>query len=392
MSDKSETSLAGKPEGETKFQAPSSTLTRTTKSLAQLELGVAHYPDHIRADVLWLHGFLIQRCQSGVRALHAVMEKAVPGFKRSPEWVYNVIAGQLFTTETNKWKRGGPAEAEFAELMAAMRRYDQQLATAGKLPFVLTPTYRCIVSFITACRAIGAVCKFGAITGATGTQKSSCLKYYAMLNNHGTVTHVECPRSGRLSELQRKILRKFNGGKSKLSYQAGRQEAIADNMNETRTLILDNVQRLYSSKRGTEQPAFDWLLELQDETGCTIILSFTNDFEDTLNSSEARGYFEQFVGRFGGMRNILRLPEYTPAADLRAIARSFDLDPGKGAMEYLERWSREFGRVRIVFDRLQKAQQFAKAAGRERITLADLNDADQYAPPAFASDDEGGEA
>jgi len=171
-----------------------------------------------------------------------------------------------------------------------------------------------------------------------------------------------------------------------------RELAIRENVNNTRCIIIDNAQRLYDERRGSVQPCFNYLLELQDDTRCTIILSFTEEFlKEDLTAGAAKDYFEQFIGRMGGLDNVLRLPEWTTAADLRVIARAFGLESGKGAMEYLHKWSRTRGRVRIVFDKLQIAQEFAKADGRQRITLADLAEADTYVPPSTGAD-EGGAA
>lgn len=362
------------------------TLSRTRMDLAALERKVEHYPEQIRTAVVWLQHYWANECRGNGSALRLIGEKV--GFERSDAFFSNLLKGYNFTDKYGKWKEGDKAWGEFLEFFEAVKRYAAQAERAGKQPFIDTPTFRCAESYINGVRALNAVCKIAGLTGPTGSQKSAVLRHYALLNNHGQVVHVEAPANGRLAQLQRKIAEKFHVGRKALFRGSDRESSIRENLNETRTLIIDNAQRLYLPERGSDQPAFNWILEVQEDTGCTVILSFTTDFTDVLVAGRARGYFEQFIGRMGGVNNLLRFPDYTPAADLRVIARHFGLDAGKGAMEHLHRWSREAGRIRIVFHRLQLAQAFAKAEDRTRITLADLQAAAEYAPTAIGTDEE----
>lgn len=359
---------------------------RMKRSLADYERGIAHYPEPIRTRVRWMQGYLLDQSVGTPLSLRSVALKA--GWDKSEEYYYNLIGGYYFKSASTQWKEGGKAWSEFLEIYEAIRRYAEQAARQGRLAFVETPTYRCIADFITARRALNAVCKVGGITGPTGGQKTAALKHYAMLNNHGTVIRIEAPACPRVGVLQRKIADRYKIPASRLIYNATREAAIREQVNETRCIIIDNAQRLYIPGKGSDQPCFNWLLELQEDTDCALILSFTTDFTDTISAGRAKGYFEQFVGRMGGLRDILTLPDHAPASDLRAIARAFGLQDGKGAMDFLHRWSREDGRIRIVFSRLQRAKEFAGLEGRERITLADLQEAQDYTPPAIGTDTE----
>lgn len=362
--------------------------TKTILSLAELENSTAHYPDAMRGPVGWLQGFYLDHCKGNKASLRAIAAQV--NHDKSEAFFNNLLYGYNFrqTNAAGVWKEGGRAWCECLEMIEALRRYARQAEQLGRMPFVETPTYKCIANFITARRALSAVCKTGGITGATGAQKSACFKHYRILNNHGQVIHIEAPANGRLAALQRKIAEAYHVNDANIRNR--REEAIREQVNETRCIIIDNAQELYNPGKGSNQPAFSWLRELQDDTNCTLILSFTTDFVDVLTAGRAKGYFEQFVGRMGGMDSLMQLPDFAPVADLRVIARSFGLDAGKGAMEWLTRWSRREGRVRIVFDKLQLASQFARLDGRKVITLADLEEADAFRPQAVGSD-EGGE-
>lgn len=359
---------------------------RMKRTLADYERGIAHYPDAIRERVRWLQGYLLDQHSGSALSLRTIALKA--GWEKSEEYFYNLLGGYYFKSATTMWKEGGKGWSEFLEIHEAVRRYADQAARQGRLPFVETPTSRCVADFITARRSLNAVCKIGGITGPTGGQKTAALKHYALHNNHGTVIRIEAPACARVPVLQRKIADRYKIPPSRLITNASREAALREQINESRCIIIDNAQRLYVPGKGSDQPAFNWLLEIQEDSECALILSFTTDFTDVLQAGRAKGYFEQFIGRMGGAQDILRLPDYTPASDLRVIARSFGLQDGKTAMDYLHRWSREDGRIRIVFSRLQRAKEFAKLDGRERITLADLEESHTYTPPAIGTDTE----
>jgi hypothetical protein len=367
---------------------PRSANSRTRKSVAQLEAAVEHYPEKIRTETIWLQGFLLDHCKNNIDQLRSIAAKH--GTDRSREYFSNLVDGHQFTNKPSSWKPDGEAWNSFLELMAQLRRYEIRVKHSGQMEFVQTPTYLCISNFITAKRAHGEVCKFGGIVGPTGSQKSESFRFYRALNNHGAVEHVEAPANGKLGTLQEKIARAYHSTGNQILRR--REACVRENVNETRCMILDNVQDMYDPRAGSRQPCFNWLRELQDDTRCTIILSFTDDFlKQDLTGGVAKGYFEQFLGRMGGLRDMLKLPQFTPASDIRVIARAFGLD-AKKAIELLTNWSQEPGRIRIVFKRLQLARSFARLDERDRITIADLEEAASYQPPAVGSDGEGGES
>lgn len=361
-------------------------LAKQKKSLADYEVSIHHYPEPIRTHVRWLQGYLFDACKGNSASLRAIAIKA--GHDRSEQYFYNLLNGHNFKTKSGTWDVGGRAWSEFLEMFESIRRYSENAARQGRQEFIVTPTYTCIENFVTERRALNAVCKFGGIMHATGGQTTACLKHYAMLNNHGTVIRIEAPANKKLTTLQVKIALRYGENPTTLKYSHTREAAIRKNVNETRTLIIDNAQNLYIDHAGWDQPMFNWLLELQEDTGCTIILNFTTDFGDKLVAGRAAGYFEQFVGRMGGMQDILRIPLHMPWADLKCVARHYGIE-SQGGLDLLKKWSEQHGRCRIVFQRLQRASEFAKIEGRARITIADLKEADEYTPPAVGSDEEG---
>lgn len=387
MDTKTQTDASGKAGDLATTEVGIRTLTRSRLDLAKLEANVAHYPEPIRSAVVWIQNYWANSLRGNGEALRVIGEKL--GMDKGDSWYSNLLKGYNFQPKypAAVWKEGGTAWSEFLEFFENLKRYAQQAARTGKQAMVVTPTYRLTEGFINEVRALNAVCKIGGITGPTGSQKTRILRYYAEAYNHGSTTLVQAVANARLSALQRKIAERIRASNSAMERSGERDTLIRSFFNDSRTLIVDNAQRLYVDGAGSKQPAFNWLLEVQEDTDCTVILCFTTDFTDTLTAGRAKGYFEQFVGRMGGMDNILRFPAYTPVADLRVIAKHYGLDAGPTALEkYLQPWSREDGRIRIVFHRLQRAQTFAKADGRERIQLIDLEAAKDYRPSAIGTE------
>lgn len=378
----SEDSAAGNPGAPAELHTERIAVSRTTKTLSQLEDGVAHYPEPILTEVRFLQGFFLDHCRANISSLRAIAAKLSTDWDKSPEFFHNLVGGYYFTSKTSTWVKNGRAWNELINMVASIRRYAAQVERAGKMPFIQTPTYHCIADFITAKRAPDAICRIGGIVASTGSQTSECFKFYRTLNNHGRVIHLEAPANGRPVALQCKVAEQYSARGAKMNRGTEREQVLRDEVNETRCIIIDNCQVLIDPRRGDYQPCFDWIREIYDDRHPTIILKFTIESYKDLTSGSTKGYFEQFIGRMGGLKSLLRLPDFAPDSDLRVIANAFGLDPGTGAMEYLHEWSRSLGRIRIVFDRLKLAQTFCQADGRKRITLADLEEAKNYEPPA----------
>lgn len=356
------------------------------KSQADLERAIAHYPDNAREATIWVQGLCREVYKGNIELLRAEAMKL--GHDYSGSYWGNVLNGHYF-----KIKRGriDGSVTGWLDLVDALKKHNEQAVATGKMLFVETPTYRCFYDFITEHRAPGASCKFGGITGPTGSQKSECLKYYRVLHNHAQTVYFEAPARKSLVAFQRKLAAQY--GAPIRSNTSAQEDEIRRNVTADRCIIVDNAQRCYFPGRGNDQPIFDYLLELQDDTKCAVILCFTEDFaKGDLSTGRAKNYFEQFIGRMGGWEDVLRLPEYTPKSDLRVIAKAFGLEPGEKAMDYLTKWSRLPGRVRLVFHRLKRARSFAQLDGRNRINLSDMAEADTYIPPAVGEDSEEGES
>lgn len=344
------------------------------KDLAHFESRIASYPTEIKDDATWLYQFN-QAQFSGHYPLLAALVRNEGKMDLSDQYFYQVLGGKYFRPDPKtKGKVLGSIE-RFKEVVEFLRRWAIFNSEAGGMPFVETPTYKELDDYITGTRAPENPCKFGAIAGSTGTGKSRMLKRWAMLNNHGNTAHVEAPSSGRLARFQMKLGVPFGIAISAETHE--RLIRLAECVNNKRTIIVDNVQKLYNPKTGANQPILNYLQELQDDTGCTIILSWTPVFTRTLGEATNTQYFEQFIGRLGGLDSIYSLPEFAPKGDLLAIQDKYRIAGGKESLEIMRRWSRQTGRLRILYKRIYLAKLEANEDKSKDIKLAHMEAVDR---------------
>ena len=341
---------------------------------ATIAARTAGYPESVREPVMWLLGYFRDNCS---RSYPVLAERAAKlGHTRTPNFFNVVLTGSYFAKKDGKTQ--GSA-ANLIEIIDALRRDALIAERAGKVPFVETPTWLDIRDYIDAKRAPERVCKFGVIIGPTGSQKTACLKHYRTLNNHGTCIHVEAPSTGNMGDFLSDVAARY--GEGAWANASILKRKIAENMNDRKCIIVDNVQRLFKADKGNDQPVFNYLQKLQDDKECTIIFSIAALGARFLTEGIAAGFFEQFEGRAGGRKSFLVLPDYAPAEDVLAIARAFGMSEalayrGDAAgnstlprwLKYLIDVGREHGRIRILFEALQTARELADQRG-EALSL-----------------------
>jgi len=317
-----------------------------------VERRTANYPDAVREPILWLAAFTREKCGKNLSSLEAKCRKLK--LKCDYTYFYRIFTGKYFQVDPANGQLIGSVP-NLLRHIEVLRKQDRIDWRAGKMPFITTPTAELIFNLIDKKCQPGRVNRFGSIIGPTGSQKSSCFKEYKSL--HDYCVHIEAPEKPRMGQFLTDLAVAY--GEPRSLNQSKKIFAIHSTVNEKKCIIVDNVQRLYLEKNGGEQTIFNFLQKLQDDTGCTIIMSYTPDFVRTLQNGVDRGYFEQFIGRMGGLNRSLVLPDYTPAEDLLCIANAYGLQDAEKHVNYLDKIAHEPGRIRIVFEDLQDAKQLA---------------------------------
>lgn len=326
-----------------------------------LEHMVELYPEAIREPVLWLGAYIRDECGRSFDVLCSRAAKL--GIEIDKTTWSKVLRG--------RWQMDGEgvpmptpiiSQGKLLKAIGALRHDARLRAQEGKLPFIELSVSQTIVDFIEGKMAMNRVNKFGVIVGETGTGKTATFKEFVARSPYGQALWLEATENASLTELIAHLAARY--GVSLSASPALKRTKVFTATNDRRCIIVDNAQDLYYPRAGHSQPAFGFLRRLQDETGCTIILSMTPTGERLLFEQFLKGYFEQFEGRAGGRRNFLRLPSYPPEEDVLKIATAFALRDAEKHLEYLVKIARERGRIRALFESLQSAKVKAEREKR----------------------------
>lgn len=333
-----------------------------------LEQRAMRLPEAMREPFIWLGSYCREECNREVDLLHKRLVEI--GFSHDKTTWSKILRG-MWNVDADGQPTESPclAEDKFLRAVQALRNDARIKELGGRVPFVMTPTAERIFTFIDLKRAPDRVNKFGVIIGETGSQKSASTGEYARRNNHGAVVKVESPETASMTQFMTDLAAAYG-----YNAQAGylrKKNYVLNVVNAKRTIIVENIQRLYEAGAGDKQPIFSFLQKLQEDTNCTIILTLTPVFERTLLAGVNKAFFEQFEGRAGGRRNFLRLPSYPEEDDVQAIARAFGLqDAGKHTAD-LVKIAHEPGRIRYLFEVLQDAKI---AAGSGKLTITHIRE------------------
>lgn len=323
-----------------------------------------HFPPEMREGYVWLKSYVRDEHNREVIGLVEISQRL--GINHDKTTWSRILRG--------RWNRSAHGDPLPSPIVAAdklkraieeIRRAVQAEASRGKVPFVMTSVAQNIFDFVDAKRALNRVNRFGIIVGATGSGKTATAKEYARLRNHGTTSWFEAPAGGSLAEFVRRM--GVHMGLSPQTNMAKQKAHLLRATLENKCWWIDNAQDLYRPGKG-DLAAFTFLRQLQDETNCTIILSITPTFEAELVRGMLSSYWEQFVGRSGGTRKWLRLPEWPPDEDVLAIAQAFGLRDATRHLKRLVALSRQPGRIRVLFDDLQDAKRLA-VLRKEALTI-----------------------
>lgn len=320
----------------------------------------ARYPEPMREPFIWFANYVRERCHSNVDLVADQTKKM--GFPTTEGTFSKILIGRWNTDSKNRPLKNPITNLEnFLQIIDRLRSHDRAASLMGKVPFIKTSAWDKIEAYIEVRRAKDAICKFGIILGPTGAQKGACAKHYCRENNHGACSYFEAPYKPSLREFRMTLGSAF--GCHVRHTDRERNARIKEGINETRTLYIANIQRLYIPGRGWYQDVFNWLQETQEVTDCTVILEGVLEFQNDLRLGQEQGYFEQFEGRCGG--DFLILPPFPPASDLYAIGEAFGLERDAKTLKLLDKIVHERGRIRRLFHILQKAKRVANVEGAD---------------------------
>ncbi len=320
---------------------------------------IANYPEEIHDDVVYIAQVLAERYNG--KKIEMASDLKHVGINRSDSWFYKLLAGKYMTGDV--FTAGVSVVQSVAK---ALRDIASGNAVSGVIPHTETDAVKLVRAAIDSARFRGNVCKWVLIVGTTGSQKShACINY---ADTHDDCYYIESPDSARPTELIRRLARACKC--PKLENKKGWLE---DSIKENSVVIIDNAQRIYDAKKGLTQPVFSYLQTLQDSTQCTMVLVFVDEAtgEDSLSrimNGKDKGYFEQLLGRAGGIDRIVKMPSIASDSDLLAFAKSAgfkDSNLRKAILPVLRGLARRDGKLRIALKALQDAARSAFVQRRE---------------------------
>jgi len=347
--------------------------------LSKVEAAIAHYPDEVRLDVIWLHNFRHTEFSGRTALLAHFLNKRLK-IKASEQYVYQLLAGKYFRREKGTGRMLGSVDT-VKEIAEACRQWAAVNADSCGLPFVEDEEWRDFCDYVDSVRNVENVIRFGGIVGPTGRGKTRMTQRYAVLNNHGSCVRIEASDTMTVNQFEQKL--GWCYGVAFSAQTAERRERIYVNVRRDRTIFIENFQKLYRPEMKGKQKLLSAVQELQDETQCTIVATWTPGFTRIMedDTTEEGKYLEQFVGRFGGLDRVHLLADHRPLESLRAIVARYEILGGKDSLAILQRWSRSPGRDRILFGRIQRAMHAAKLAKSTHVKLEHLQAVDVVDAP-----------
>jgi hypothetical protein len=336
-----------------------------------------HYPVSVREDALWLRHY----CASACNNEHALVSKIALslGLSQSENYWYQVLSGKYFSP-------GGSA-SKCKEAIGQIRHWALAQMAAGKIAFVETKNWKLVRDYIDTRRDTGAVWKFGAIEAFNSSQKTACCKHYRDLNNHLKTIHIEAPAIATRGRLIQKLAKAYL---LNAAFSTGRKELELESIiTAERCIIIDNLQRLIRPEvKPDQQPIFNYLHELQDDTGCTVIFTWVPTFRKII--AEDNPFWRQFLARIGGEDQILRLDQRVPKADILGFAKAYNVANDAEAFPILKKWAETPLGIRALTGRLHLARLLATARRSKEVTVGHLM-AVEAEPLSMQVSEEGGD-
>jgi hypothetical protein len=270
----------------------------------------AELPDDQRSAIRWLHNHAHERglTQEKTGALINYSGAAI---------------SQLFS---GKYQPLG----EIVDSIQKYRRLWEARQQGKGVPFIETTLSKKIWDV---CHAAREFQRIALIFGESQVGKSSALREYERLNNHGSTVMVEVPTGGSLGQFLASMAKRLRIPTGLNDRDLKRR--IIDSFDDRMLLIVDEAHRTVSPSV-TRGGLFtiDYIRELFDASKCGVVICSTNVFAKSLEEGgPASAFLKQTeLRRFCR----LQLPDRPRRRDLEMFAAGFGLTPSTGDARKLE--------------------------------------------------------
>lgn len=321
------------------------------------------YPPEAVEPTLEILRYVDKHCNRNINDLVDHVRRR--NINRDYNFFYQLLTGRYFRL------KDGAVQGSWRtvrEIWTQLSAYDAFATKLSQTRFVETSVWHRINNYVQRKRLPFSCCRFGLIRGHTGNQKTESFYQLIRKEEAGIAYHMESPADATLNLFIDKL--NFVTGGPRTGSKALKREHIRMVMlSPRRFLIIDNIQDCFIPSAGARQPIFNYLRELQEDTKSTIIGSYT-PVENKFTQALSNEYFEQFIGRIGGEREILEIEAFPNDDDVLLITQSFPFANTKeieAIQPRLRKLVQEAGRVRALFGALQEANRLANTA-EEKLT------------------------
>lgn len=255
-------------------------------------------------------------------------------------WLHNhAVLNNLSLTETGACIRydasvvsklfNGRYEGQLTNVVKAIesfRKVHEERVNLRKLPFVRT---HMAVRIFNLCNMALRLQRIGFIYGESQIGKTSALKKYTEENNHGSTIYVSMPTGGAKSLFLGALAKKLN-----ISPQQQQRELIRriiESFDDRMLLIVDELHQAVRFERSIY--TIEFIREIHDATGCGVVLSGTNVFQDAVKAGPWAKVLVQIKRR---QCAVLALKPVAAMDDLNLFAKEYKLPPATGEARKLQ--------------------------------------------------------
>lgn len=273
-------------------------------------LGTADYPRAQRDLFRWLYGYAKDN-QWNWGDLHSAV-------RLNSTQLYHIWNG-------SQGQRGGkPTElAAAAKKIERFKERAEKQAAATRLPFAETSVFERIS---TVCDEALTCQTIAMVYGESQIGKTASLKEYARRHNHGQTVYVLMPASAGVQSMMRAIAESCYIS-TRTCFENLRSR-VTRYLDDSKLLIIDEVHEAFVSyHRQATVKCMSVLRQLQEQTGCGMVLCGTNVFRNQIE----RGEFAQSLKQLR-KRGIweLQLEDTPTAGDIALIYSHYGLPKPKG--------------------------------------------------------------